>query len=61
LLFGTTGIDIYSDINITEIDDCTVRDEWFIKRSLELRAKMIILRCLKYKKSRSSRGYLCLL
>jgi hypothetical protein len=24
-------------------DDCTVRDEWFIKRSLELRSKMIII------------------
>jgi hypothetical protein len=25
-------------------DDCTVKDEWFIKRSLELRAKMIIIK-----------------
>ena len=25
-------------------DDCTVRDEWFIKRSLELRAKMIMIK-----------------
>jgi hypothetical protein len=28
-------------------DDCTVRDEWFIKRSLELRAKMIIIEMSK--------------
>jgi hypothetical protein len=28
-------------------DDCTVRDEWLIKRSLELRAKMIIFEMSK--------------
>jgi hypothetical protein len=32
------------------IDDCTVRDEWFIKRSLELRAKMIMIKMFKEQK-----------
>jgi hypothetical protein len=32
---------------ISDLDDCTVRDEWFIKRSLELRSKMIIIEMSK--------------
>jgi hypothetical protein len=33
----------FPDKNHATVDDCTVRDEWFFKRSSELRAKMIMI------------------
>jgi hypothetical protein len=44
ILYSTPEI---GDHTVPSYNDCTIRDEWFIKWSLELRAKMIIIKMFK--------------